>query len=116
MPAVRSNHSANIKANQCCGALRRTTRDPVGPCMKQVRITIRISSITRSNGRRAKLVLLSTGSVQSAAASSEDDFFIFASYRGAHARGIFGMLKIVRKADLNRDLFGKERCNGAARP
>jgi hypothetical protein len=55
--------------------------------------------MTRSTGRRPKLVLFPTRSVMPCAGSSKDDFLIYASYRGTIGSGFFGTLKVVRKTD-----------------
>lgn len=55
--------------------------------------------MTHITGRRPKLVLFPTRRVLPAPGASEDDFHIYASYRGTSASGYYGTLKVVRKTD-----------------
>ncbi|MDR5781211.1 hypothetical protein QCE63_17520 [Caballeronia sp. LZ065] len=50
-------------------------------------------------GRRPKLVLFSTRAITPAPGVSQDDFRIYASYRGSRATGFYGILKVVRATD-----------------
>jgi hypothetical protein len=61
--------------------------------------TYEVKFMSQSSGRRPKLVLFPTRNVQPAPGSSEDDFQIYASYRGTNASGFYGTLKVVRKTD-----------------
>ncbi|MDR5777243.1 hypothetical protein QCE81_36070 [Caballeronia sp. LZ002] len=51
------------------------------------------------NGKRPKLVLFPFKSVAPAAGLTENDFAVYASYRGTRASGFHGTLKVVRKTD-----------------
>lgn len=55
--------------------------------------------MTHISGRRPKLVLFPTRSVPAAPGATEEDFHIYASYRGSSASGYYGTLKVVRKTD-----------------
>ena len=55
--------------------------------------------MNQSSGKRPKLVLFPTRTVTPTPGTSEDDFQIYASYRGSSASGFFGTLKVVRKTD-----------------
>lgn len=55
--------------------------------------------MNQSSGKRPKLVLFPTRTVTPTPGTREDDFQIYASYRGSNASGFFGTLKVVRKTD-----------------
>ncbi|SAK85600.1 hypothetical protein AWB75_05710 [Caballeronia catudaia] len=55
--------------------------------------------MNQSSGKRPKLVLFPTRTVAPTPGINEDDFQIYASYRGSTASGFFGTLKVVRKTD-----------------
>lgn len=50
-------------------------------------------------GKRPKLTLFPTKTVPPAPGKAEDDFRIYASYRGSSASGYYGTLKVVRITD-----------------
>ena len=50
-------------------------------------------------GKRPKLALFPTKRVPPAPGATEDDFRIYASYRGTTASGYYGTLKVVRMTD-----------------
>ncbi|MDR5740170.1 DUF6723 family protein [Caballeronia sp. LZ016] len=50
-------------------------------------------------GKRPKLALFPTKSVVPTPGATEDDFVIYASYRGNSASGYYGTLKVVRTTD-----------------
>ena len=50
-------------------------------------------------GKRPKLALFPTKSVPTAPGTTEDDFTVYASYRGSGSSGYYGKLKVVRTTD-----------------
>jgi hypothetical protein len=70
------------------------------PMHNEVSIVKReVRFMNQASGRRPKLVLFPTRNVPPSPGSSEDDFQIYASYRGTSASGFYGTLKVVRKTD-----------------
>jgi hypothetical protein len=55
--------------------------------------------MTHITGKRPKLVLYPTRTVPPAAGSTDEDFAVYASYRGTVAAGYYGTLKVVRLTD-----------------
>ena len=55
--------------------------------------------MSHTSGRRPKLVLFPTRQMPPAPGASEDDFQIYASYRGTSGSSFYGTLKVVRKTD-----------------
>nr|WP_250511513.1 DUF6723 family protein [Caballeronia sp. GACF4] len=51
------------------------------------------------NGKRPKLVLYPFKPVAPTPGLTENDFAVYASYRGTRASGFHGTLKVVRKTD-----------------
>ena len=50
-------------------------------------------------GKRPKLALFPTKSVPMAPGATEDDFTVYASFRGSGSSGYYGTLKVVRTTD-----------------
>jgi hypothetical protein len=55
--------------------------------------------VNQTSGKRPKLVLFPTRTVAPTPGTNEDDFQVYASYRGSSASGFFGTLKVVRTTD-----------------